>query len=559
MNIKKKDRHILLFLIVMISSAINRLETPLIKGIPYGMDFYEFVSYVFSSNTPFDILRLPHGPVFYLFLLPFKSLGLEFFLTFGAYVLPALFSLTVLPLYFLGKRIFRSRDVGYLSLLMAGSVNILIHQTGSTVIPEALGLMFAGLSSLFLFEFLEERDFKNIFLSILFLILTSLTHHLTTLIFITSLLFALLPFAISSKGFLDGKRRLIIYVLALFFSCLFMLWYWFTFTFNYTLKPILEILGKNHWLLLIVLLCGGLAMLLYPHIIEFLSRPFKLSILPWVLSLSLYGLFVAFISFSEFGLLLTPVIFYGLPIMFSFAPLLCVGTRFFFQEEKSRIKKHLVLSLILIPTLLSASFLSFRETAFLSYRIISLSLFFSNTLVAYGILRTVNIFSKNTRLLIIVILSCLIFYLSLTSTPGKEFLCGIEEGYSKEELKAAKILVKNLDEVFTVDTDVRFGNLLLFYSGGKFGGIVGNRMYFQNISDNWLVQASQGNVVHMPEPVRFIVVTKSMLKEEGGVVVLPFYMTLKPINLKDVDLLNNYEGVVRVLDYQDVTIFVIDS
>ena len=558
MILKKQVRHILVLSIVMSVSALNRLKAPIIKGTPYGLDFYEFVSYVFSANTPSDVLRLPHGPIFYFFLFVFKGLGIDFFLTLGTYVLPVLFSATIFPLYFLSKKIFKSEDVGYLSLLIAGSVNMLVHQTGATVIPEALGLMFAGLSFISLLDSLEKSNLRNFITSTILLLLISLSHHLTTLVFYTSLLIALFPFLLLPKTYSDEKPRLLIPLSSLFLSALLTILYWYNFTFNYTLKLVFYAFSVNHWLIFLMISCGFLVMLIFPYIVRFLSRPFKISIMPWAMALLAFGLFVIIISSCEFRLFLTPVIFYGLPMMLTVVPLSWVGLRSLFQVEKSYIKKSLMLAQILVPNILSTSFLMFRELSFMSYRMISLSLFFSSPFVAYGTLKTIHETPKKARGLLVLVFACLIFSLSLTSTPSKEFLCGIEESYSREELNAARLVVNSLKDEFAVDADIRFGNLLLFFSEGKLKNIVGNRMYFQNISDNLLVQISRGGVIHLPNSTRLIVVTRSMLKEEGGVVVLPFYMDLKPIELKDIDILNDYEGSTRALDYQDVTVYVIE-
>lgn len=558
MILRKQVRHALILSVIMSISAINRLNAPLVKNTPYGMDFYEFMSYVFSAKSPLDILCLPHGPIFYFFLFYLRDLGVSFFLTLGTYILPTLFSLTILPLYFLSKKIFQNEEIGYLSLLIAGSTGILIHQTGATVIPEALGLMFAGISSLYLFKLIEGPNLKNFVLLTIFLIFTSLAHHLTTIVFYLSLLTALLPLLIFSKFYPNGKNRLLIAILATCISMTFTFLYWYFFTFNYTLKLMLNITSGNYWPLALALPCGILMMLIFPFLVRFLSRPFKVSVKPWAMSLLMLVFFSTVISYFGYSLFLTPVIFYGLPMVFTIVPLSWVGLRAIFQYEKSYIKKCLILAQTLIPVLLSISLLLFRGFAFVSYRMITTSLFFSSPLVAYGILKTIQESTKSIRFLLTVTFACLIFSLSLTSTPSKEFLCGIEESYSKEELNAARFIAYHLKDELIVDTDVRFGNLLLFYSEGEIKGNIGNRMYFQNISDNLLVQMSHDGFIYSPKSPRIVIITRSMLKEEGGTVVLPFYMELKPIELKDVNFLNNYEAAFRILDYQDVMVFILE-
>jgi hypothetical protein len=175
--------------------------------------------------------------------------------------------------------------------------------------------------------------------------------------------------------------------------------------------------------------------------------------------------------------------------------------------------------------------------------------------VAYGMFRTLSKFSKSFRYTSIIIFGYLLFSLCATSTPTREFLSGVEESFSKTELKAASTIFASVLSNYTIDTDVRFGDLLLFYSGGRMGNI-GNRMYFQNLSANWVITVSQGGGVDPAQGQEVVIITESMLREEQGVVVSPAYLPLKPLTISDVMTLGNREEVNRVLDFGDVVVFI---
>jgi len=557
MMINENNKHVFLLFALMLISVLNRLRTPLVIGSPYGMDFFEFSSYTLNIKTLFDPFYLPHGPIFYWLLLPCKLFGVGGFLFAGTYIFPIILAFTIIPLYFIAKYLFSYKEAGYLSLLVAGSTNIIIHQTGSTVVPESLGILFAVISLFFLLKLQDSGGFRYVILSFLFLLLLTLSHHLTTFLCMGSLLFAF--FSLIAFNLIHEHKKIdFIYkpILVLTLWIVFTLLYWYYFTFDFTIKLILGFLNINALLLISVIISALFAIILFPFFISSLDKKdYQPSLAPWLTSFVGFVLLDAIVWFAGYSDFLVSVNIFGLPIALTVLPIGWIGIRSFLSKENSDYKKIVMLAMIIVPFLASMLLMFLSDFAFLSYRVITLALVFFVPFVANGILAVISKTSKNIRYTLIIVLAYSLFALSMTSNPGREFLHGIDESYSRGELDAAKVIVRTMGNGYSVDTDVRFGDLLLFFSEGKIGN-VGNRLYFQNLTDSWLFEITQYGILRPISGSKVIIITNSMLKDMNGVVVLPFYMRLKPIDSNDMDYLIDQRNLSKVFDSRDCVVFI---
>ncbi|MBO3809950.1 MAG: hypothetical protein FGF50_10235, partial [Candidatus Brockarchaeota archaeon] len=167
------------YLIAVFSIAILLRVIPSVKhGLPYGFDIYEFVSRVFVLNEGVSV-SLPHGPLFYyLQLAVLKAAGYDMFMKILTFFEPIVFTFFILPPYFVSKQFKTEGNKPVYTLLYLAVTSLLVHQIGGVVIPEGLGILFYGLSILFLMRALTG-GWKWMLFAMLSGFLTVMSHHLS--------------------------------------------------------------------------------------------------------------------------------------------------------------------------------------------------------------------------------------------------------------------------------------------------------------------------------------------------------------------------------------------
>ncbi|MEM2886359.1 MAG: hypothetical protein QXF24_09760, partial [Thermoproteota archaeon] len=197
---------------VMIASVTVRLVPSAPNGLPYGFDVYDVVSRIRTAMSTGKFGEsMPQGPLLYSLLCELVILGGLKPETVLSVVAPALLSLSVIPAILYAKKSLDDEFAAIAAGILASSTNMIVHQTGGTVVPEGLGITFAGFF-LSLFIKTKWKDRKNALLISIAALGTLASHHLTTFNVILGIIVASLFTAVAAakKGKIGSEARKIV-------------------------------------------------------------------------------------------------------------------------------------------------------------------------------------------------------------------------------------------------------------------------------------------------------------------------------------------------------------
>ncbi|MGQ9513630.1 MAG: hypothetical protein ACUVTL_01025 [Thermoproteota archaeon] len=549
-----KRLHISIACILIISIAI-RIAPSISTGLPYGFDVYDMMSRIRSTLETGKFEYLPQGPMFYSLLCELIILGGISPETTSSIIVPVIFSLSVIPIILYTKKSTGDRSAAIVAGMMASSTNVIVHQTGGTVVPEGLGILFAGFVLLTLVQ-TNLKDMRLIVLLSFALIGTIASHHLTTMNVILGIGVATLFMIIQySKRRLIGRdvQKILLLLLLLGFGVLMM---WSLIMPQHTLEVINLTLENSSSLQIII--GGSLATFAIAAMCRtinrrrasffLMERPFVFSILVFFASISTpIALNLAGIIDSD---MLRIILYVGAPLSIVYLPLVVSG---FLSIFKRKIEDRSLSCLVAFPTacLSLALFLIFQPGfGILAYREVAFMIYSILPMAGIGLVEIIRKASPANRYATAFILAYSVLVLASTSYPSRSYLLGLNEAYVPSDLRISEIVVNAVNRGASIDTDVRMGNLLLYHSGRDINWI-SNVSYWTNPGPlgGWLGKSAMiGHPVSIPQNIKFILVSEDMLKSKGGVVVDQPSRRFYPLPDEALLYLERKPGVSKVVD-----------
>lgn len=159
----------------------NAIEAVLIKHLGINSPQHEAMLYTMWDQGVFQ-----YPPIFFMILLPLRFLlgPLQALKVLGSMLL----ALQPVPIYFLTKKITSSRFSGLLAAYATSLLPINIEMLGWGGYPNLLGLLLLSTNIFFVVSAMVESKPRNICLMLLTSILIPLSHHLTSGVFLGTLL-----------------------------------------------------------------------------------------------------------------------------------------------------------------------------------------------------------------------------------------------------------------------------------------------------------------------------------------------------------------------------------
>ncbi|MEM2100151.1 MAG: hypothetical protein QXP45_02260 [Thermoproteota archaeon] len=549
-------------LIAAFSIALLLRMIPSVKyGLPYGFDIYEFVSRVFVLNEGGSV-SLPHGPLFYyLQLMVLKAAGFDMFMKILTFVEPIVFTLFILPPYFVSKQFKTEGNKPVYTLLYLAATNLLVHQIGGVIIPEGLGILFYGLSILFTMRALTV-DWRWMLPAMLSGFLTVMSHHLSAFQLI---LFFISLFLSYVYCFLKHEKNIsLLRLLVLMFTTIILLLASSASVWSLAgeeenmLRLILNMILEKPFLLLPI----AAAMLLFPiitvEIVNFVKKHRKYSFIKIFTSILLVGVMIPVaLTAMLHPEALPTILWFTVPISLGFLPFAIHGLIQYCV--KSSLYDALFFMAPLMVFMVEASFLlSLEGYRVLIHRIPTFIIYFAAPLAGYGLsCFSIGLRSMEKEYLAGMMVAYFMFSLAFTSYPKPEFTYGIKESISYSDLKLAEDAY-GYSLLFNskIDTDTRLGALLMFVSRRN-ALWTGNLTSWFLPSNSWLVNVS---VTGKPYPVEkgvLIVVSDAMRESYGGRVVNLITKPSGSLGEEAIDYLNNSPGIDRLEDVQNGAIYML--
>jgi hypothetical protein len=538
-------------LLVFVLAVLIRITPSLKYGLSYGFDIYEFVSRVFLLNEG-EPVSLPHGPLFYYFQLTIlKIAGYEAFFKILTFLEPIVFTLFILPPYFISRGLKTVNNEPIYTLLYLAVTNLLVHQIGSVIIPEGLGIFFFGLSTFFAMKALEDR--KWMLLAMFSGFLTVMSHHLSAfqlILFFMSLFSSYLYYYARYERRGDSLSMLILLLITAVLLPVSSILAWSLFGGEENmLKLFLDMVIHNH--ILLILLLGG--SLLFPILTvestKFLRKYGKFTFKKTFISMLLIGIFIpSILTIILYPEALPTILWFTVPISTGFLPFAIYGI-IKYCKESTISNSIFFLAPLTIFMVEAFSLLSLSNYKVLIHRLPTFVIYFATPLAGYGL----SCFSKELsdlkkEYLAGMIIAYVIFSLAFTSFPKPEFAYGVKESISYSEFRLTRDAYE-YSRLFNaeIDTDTRLGALLMFVSSRR-AAWMGNLTSWFLPSNSWLVNVSITGKPYMLEDKIILVISNSMRGNYYGRFINLITKPSGPIGEEVINYLNNCPGVDRLED-----------
>jgi len=543
---------------VLITSVAVRLVPGLSYRQPYGFDIYDLMSRAVPALAAGKFMTdLPQGPLLYSLLSEFAILGGVSLETISSFLAPSILALSVLPAMIYTKKAFKDEPAAIVSGLLAATTNVIVHQTGGTVVWEGLGTLFAGFALTFLIQ-ANLRDPKAIALLCMAVVGTLVSHHLTTMNVLLGFgVAALLLIARRGVRSRDVYKPILLTILLGVAS----LSIWMFVIPKYTIEVIgLTAANANIWTLLGGGVLSATAILASYRAVTarrarelWITRPFTLGLLVFLASVAI-PLLLHFSGYINAEILMT-ILYLGVPICVVYVPLFVIGLT---SAINCRTDGRLLTFLLAFPTACFSltTFLIFQPgLGVLAYREVSFMLYSLLPIEGLGLMEIVRRGTPARRYIVAFIVAYSILALASTSYPSRSYLMGLDEAYRPSDLRVSEIAVNVIPGTSSIDTDIRIGNLILYFSGREVNW-VSNVTYWTSPGPVWLGKsAAAGRPLDIPSNVSFIIISDTMLKSKGGIVVDLLSRRLYPLPDEALAYLDRKPGVSRIADAGTALIF----
>jgi hypothetical protein len=546
---------------VLLIAMAMRLVPGLSIGLPYGFDVFDLMSRVVPTlGTGKFTADLPQGPLLYALISELTVLngaGLE---ATASYIAPAILAFSVIPAIIYTKKAVNDEAAAIVAGLLAASSNVIVHQTGGTVVWEGLGTIFAGyaLTSLIRPNFRSPKAMALLGMSMAGLLLS---HHLTTMNVLLGLgVAALFSMLLAIRGDIGAKEAYRTALVAALLGAAALLIWMFVIP-RSTIEVIdLTAATMSIWTLVAGGLIATTLIAASYHVIAVRSaghfwntRPFALALVVFFASAAVPLLL--FLSGGMSAEVLRMVLYLGVPLCVVYVPLFVIGLA---VVVKGQIDSHALVFLLAFPTACAsiAIFLILQPgLGVLAYREVSFMLYSLLPIEGIGLMEIVRRGTPARRYVMAFIVAYSILALASTSYPSSNYLIGLNETYRPSDLRASQIIVNVVPSTASIDTDVRMGNLILYFSGRDIDW-VSNVTYWNSPGPAWLGKSAMaGHPLDIPPNISFIVLSETMLKSNGGIVVDLLSRRLYPLPDEALTYLERRPGVSKVADAGTALLF----
>lgn len=545
-------------LLVFVLAMLLRITPSLKYGLPYGFDIYEFTSRILVLNEGRPV-SLPHGPLFYYVQLAIlRILGYETFLNILTFIEPLIFTLFILPPYFISRSFKKSENEPIYTLLYLAVTNLLVHQIGSVIIPEGLGIFFFGLSVFFARKAFE--DWRWMCLAMVSGFFTAMSHHLSVFQLFLFFISLFLSYFYYYLRYLRERSllRLLVLILAIIIVLL------------ASSTSIWNLSGEDENMLILLLnmatrirflpaiLLAGV--FLFPIVtvepIRLLKKFKKLTFRKTFILMLIIGIVLpSFLTIILHPEALPTILWFTIPISLGFLPFAIYGIIQYCR--KNTLLDSIFFMAPLTLFMIEAFFIiSLENYNVLIHRLPTFVIYFAVPLAGYGL----SLFSKELdsvkkEYLAGMIIAYFVFSLAATSFPKPEFAYGVRESISYSELKLAEdAYAYSILFNAKIDTDIRLGAVLMFTSHRR-ADWMGNLTSWFLPSNSWLVNVS---ITGEPSPFRnntIIMVSNSMREVYHGRVINLIIKPSGALNEKVINYLNNCPGIDRLEDVQEGALY----
>jgi len=543
---------------VLISSVAIRLVPGLSYRRPYGFDVYDLMSRIAPALTAGKFKTdLPQGPLLYSLLSELAILGGVGLEPIASFLVPSILALSVLPVMIYTRKAFKDEPTAIVSGLLAATTNVIVHQTGGTVVWEGLGTLFAGFALTLLVQ-INLRDSKAIALLCIAVVGTIASHHLTTMNLLLGLGVAVF-FLTARRGFRSGEAYKPILLTILLGVAALSVW---TFVIpRYTIEVIgLIAANANVWTILVGGVLAATTILASYRVVTskgarepWMTRPFTLGVL--VFAASVGAPLILYYSGVMNAETLMTMLYLGVPICVVYVPLFVFGLM---AAINARTDVRLLTSLLAFPTACCSLtvFLIFQPgLGVLAYREASFMLYSLLPIEGLGLMEVVRKGTPARRYIAAFIIAYSLLALASTSYPSRSYLIGLEEAYRPSDLRVSELAVNAIPNTSPIDTDIRIGNVILYLSGREVNW-VSNVTYWTSPGPAWLGKsAAAGRPLVIPSNVSFIIFSETMLKSKGGIVVDLLSRKLHPLPDEALVYLYRMPGVSKIADAGTCLIF----
>ncbi|MDW8033949.1 MAG: hypothetical protein RMI79_03305 [Nitrososphaerota archaeon] len=545
--------------VLVFALAILLRITPSLKyGLPYGFDIYEFISRVFVLNEGGSV-SLPHGPLFYyLQLVILRILEYDVFLNILTFLEPVIFTFFILPPYFISKGFKPVENVPLYTLLYLAVLNLLVHQIGSVIIPEGLGIFFFGLTIFFVRKAFD--DWKWSYTAMLMGFLTAMSHHLSVfqlILFFISLFLSYSYYYIRYERTINLLHMLVLISVATILTLASSVSVWNLLGEEENMLRLLLTMITRIRAFPFLLLTGAL---LFPIITveftKFIKTHGKFSFRNIFILMVLIGVVIpAVLTMGIFPTALLTVLWFTVPISIGFLPFAVYGIIQYCKNSPLLDSLFFTapLTLFIVEAFL---LLSLENYNVLIHRLPTFIIYFATPLAGYGLsFFAYKLNNLRNEYWMGMMVAYLMFSLAATSFPKPEYAYGVKESISHSEIRLAEDAY-NYSNRFNVkiDTDTRLGAVLMFVSKRK-ANWMGNLTSWFAPSNSWLVNVSITGEPYLFREDIIIMVSNSMMEAHHGRVINLITKPSGPLNDKVVNYLNNCPGIDRLEDVQEGALY----
>ncbi|MBO3840242.1 MAG: hypothetical protein QXU09_01045 [Thermoproteota archaeon] len=545
-------------LLVFALAMLLRITPSLKYGLPYGFDIYEFASRILVLNESKHV-SLPHGPLFYYVQLAIlRIFGYEMFLNILIFIEPLIFTFFILPPYFISRSFKTSENEPIYTLLYLAVTNLLVHQIGSVIIPEGLGILFFGLSVFFARKAFE--DWRWMYLAMVSGFFTAMSHHLSVFqlfLFFTSLFLSYLYYYLRYLKEIGLLRLLVLILTTIIILLASSNLIWSLSGEDENMLILLLNMTMRIKLLPIIILAGAF---LFPiatvEPIRFLKKFKRFTFKKTFILMLIIGIGLpSFLTTIFHPEALPTILWFTIPISLGFLPFAIYGIIQYCR--KNTLLDSIFFMAPLTLFMIEAFFIiSLENYNVLIHRLPTFVIYFAVPLAGYGLsLFNKELDSVKKEYLAGMITAYFMFSLAATSFPKPEFAYGVRESVNYSELKLA-------EDAYTysilfdakIDTDIRLGAVLMFTSHRR-ADWMGNLTSWFLPSNSWLVNVSVTGEPYMFKNNIIIMVSNSMREIYHGRVINLIIKPSGPLNERVINYLNNCPGVDRLEDVQEGALY----
>lgn len=545
-------------LLVFALAMLLRITPSLKYGLPYGFDIYEFASRILVLNESKHV-SLPHGPLFYYVQLAIlRIFGYEMFLNILIFIEPLIFTFFILPPYFISRSFKTSENEPIYTLLYLAVTNLLVHQIGSVIIPEGLGILFFGLSVFFARKAFE--DWRWMYLAMVSGFFTAMSHHLSVFqlfLFFTSLFLSYLYYYLRYSKEIGLLRLLVLILTTIIILLASSNLIWSLSGEDENMLILLLNMTMRIKLLPIIILAGAF---LFPiatvEPIRFLKKFKRFTFKKTFILMLIIGIGLpSFLTTIFHPEALPTILWFTIPISLGFLPFAIYGIIQYCR--KNTLLDSIFFMAPLTLFMIEAFFIiSLENYNVLIHRLPTFVIYFAVPLAGYGLsLFNKELDSVKKEYLAGMITAYFMFSLAATSFPKPEFAYGVRESVNYSELKLA-------EDAYTysilfdakIDTDIRLGAVLMFTSHRR-ADWMGNLTSWFLPSNSWLVNVSVTGEPYMFKNNIIIMVSNSMREIYHGRVINLIIKPSGPLNERVINYLNNCPGVDRLEDVQEGALY----